>query len=43
MKNYLEFERDIKTLEDELKNLQDPFNNEGITEVNTKRIEEIQT
>ena len=42
MKTYLEFERDIKVLEDELIKLKDPFNKEGLSEVNTKRISEIQ-
>jgi len=42
MKSYLEFERDIKELEQELEKLQDPFNTEGIAEVDTKRISEIQ-
>ena len=43
MKSYLEFERDVKVLEEELKKLKDPFNKEGITEVDTKRISEIQS
>ena len=39
MKNYLEFERDIKDLEEELEKLKDPFNKEGISEVEAcKRI-----
>ena len=42
MKNYLEFERDIKTLEEELEKLKDPFNKEGLSEVNTDKISEIQ-
>ena len=42
MKSYLEFEKDIKILEEELEKLKDPFNKEGITEVNTNRIAEIQ-
>ena len=42
MKNYLEFERDIKILEEELEKLRDPFNKEGITEVDTKEISRIQ-
>ena len=37
MKSYLEFERDIKALEEELEKLKDPFNKEGISEVNTKK------
>jgi acetyl-CoA carboxylase carboxyl transferase subunit alpha len=42
MKNYLEFERDIRVLEEELEKLKDPFNKEGITEVKTDKIAEIQ-
>ena len=38
MKNYLNFETKIKDLEAELDRLKDPFNNEGLTEVNTKKI-----
>jgi len=43
MKNYLEFERDVKVLEEELEKLKDPFNKEGISEVDTKKILEIQS
>ncbi len=43
MNNYLEFEKDIKLLEEELTKLKDPFNNEGITEVDTQKIKEIQS
>ena len=42
MKSYLEFERDIKILEDELEKLRDPYNKEGISEVNTQKILKIQ-
>ena len=42
MKNYLEFERDIKILEEELEKLKDPFNKEGISEVETDKIAQIQ-
>ena len=42
MKSYLEFERNIKVLEEELEKLKDPFNKEGISEVDTQRISEIQ-
>ena len=35
MKSYLEFEHDIKDLEEELNKLKDPFNKEGLSEVNT--------
>ena len=41
MKNYLEFEREVKTLEEELEKLKDPFNKEGISEVDTKKINHI--
>ncbi len=42
MKNYLNFETDIKNLESELEKLKDPFNQEGITEVDTKKISKTQ-
>jgi len=42
MKSYLEFERDIKVLEEELEKLKDPFNKEGLTEVETDKIIQIQ-
>jgi acetyl-CoA carboxylase carboxyl transferase subunit alpha len=42
MKNYLEFERDIKGLEEELEKLKDPFNKEGLSEVETDKISDIQ-
>ena len=38
MKNYLNFESEVKELEAKLKNLKDPYNNEGISEVNTNEI-----
>ena len=38
MKNYLNFENDIKDLEIELDKLKDPFNEDGLTEVDTKKI-----
>ena len=43
MKSYLEFERDIKGLEEELEKLKDPFNKEGLSEVETGKISQIQT
>jgi len=43
MKSYLEFERDIKVLEEELEKLKDPFNQEGLSEVNTDKISKIQS
>ena len=42
MKSYLEFERDIKVLEEELEKLKDPFNKEGLSEVETNKISKIQ-
>jgi acetyl-CoA carboxylase carboxyl transferase subunit alpha len=42
MKNYLEFESEIKGLEEQLEKLKDPFNNDGLTEVDTHRINQIQ-
>ena len=42
MKNYLEFEKVIKTLEDEIDNLKSPFGNEGISEVDTNKIKKTQ-
>ena len=38
MKNYLEFEKEIKTLETDLESLKNPFGSEGISEVNTQKI-----
>ncbi len=38
MKNYLNFENEIKDLENELEKLKDPYNQEGLTEVNTQKI-----
>ena len=43
MKSYLEFERDIKVLEEELERLKDPFKKDGLTEVETDKITQIQT
>ncbi len=42
MKNYLNFELDIKDLENELQTLKDPYNQEGLSEVNTNKISELQ-
>ena len=42
MKSYLEFERNIKVLEEELEKLKDPFNKEGLSEVETDKISQIQ-
>ena len=38
MKNYLNFEREIKELDEELEKLKDPYNQGGISEVDTKKI-----
>ncbi|MDC0617901.1 acetyl-CoA carboxylase carboxyltransferase subunit alpha [Candidatus Pelagibacter sp.] len=38
MKNYLNFETDIKNLENELEKLKDPYNQDGLSEVDTKKI-----
>tara|TARA_B110001454_G_scaffold127718_1_gene119072 strand:+ start:195 stop:1322 length:1128 start_codon:yes stop_codon:yes gene_type:complete len=42
MKNYLNFETDIKNLETEIEKLKDPYNQEGLTEVDTKKISKTQ-
>jgi len=42
MKNYLNFETDIKNLEVELEKLKDPYNHDGLSEVDTKKISESQ-
>ena len=41
MKNYLNFETDIKNLEEELDKLKDPYNQEGLSEVDTSRISKV--
>ena len=38
MKNYLEFEKEIKILEKDLDGLKNPFGSEGISEVDTQKI-----
>tara|TARA_B100001123_G_C15244319_1_gene1000310 strand:- start:367 stop:1470 length:1104 start_codon:yes stop_codon:yes gene_type:complete len=43
MKTYLDFERDIKVLDEEIEKLKDPFNKEGISEINTEKIAQIQS
>ena len=43
MKNYLEFEKEVKSLEEEMDSLKSPFGSEGISEVDTKKIKNIQT
>ena len=42
MKNYLNFENDIKNLEEELEKLKDPFNQSGLSEVDTNKISKIE-
>ena len=42
MKNYLNFEIDIKNLESEIEKLKDPYNHDGLSEVDTKKISESQ-
>ena len=38
MKNYLNFENEVKELETKLDALKDPYNSEGISEVNTNEM-----
>ena len=38
MKNYLNFETDIKNLELEIEKLKDPYNQDGLSEIDTKKI-----
>ena len=42
MKNYLEFEKEIKSLEEEVEGLKSPFGTEGISEVDTNKIRSTQ-
>jgi len=42
MKKYLNFETDIKNLEVEMEKLKDPYNQDGLSEVDTKKISESQ-
>ena len=42
MKNYLNFESEVKNLEIELEKLKDPYNAEGLSEVNTDKINKIE-
>ena len=42
MKNYLNFETDIKNLEVELDKLKDPYNQDGLSEVDTTKISDLQ-
>jgi len=41
MRNYLNFEDEIKNLETEIEKLKDPYNNEGLSEVDTGKISKI--
>mgnify|MGYP001334491702 CR=1 FL=1 len=43
MKNYLKFENEIKNIEAEIDKLKDPFNNEGISTVDTVKIDKLQS
>jgi acetyl-CoA carboxylase carboxyl transferase subunit alpha len=43
MKNYLNFETDIKNLESEIEKLKDPYNQSGLSEVDTKKISKTQS
>ena len=38
MKNYLNFENEIKNLENEIEKLKDPYNQSGLSEVDTEKI-----
>ena len=42
MKNYLNFETEIEKLESELEKLKDPYNQEGLSEVDTQKISSVQ-
>ena len=42
MKNYLNFESDVKNLESELEKLKDPYNQGGLSEVDTNKISKTQ-
>ena len=42
MRNYLEFEKEVKSLEDNLESSKNPFDKDGISEVNTEKIKNIQ-
>ena len=42
MKNYLNFELDIKNLESEIEKLKNPFNQDGLSEVDTQKISSMQ-
>ena len=42
MKNYLNFESEIKNLESEIEKLKDPYNQDGLSEVDTQKISSTQ-
>ena len=42
MKNYLNFESEIKNLESEIEKLKDPYNQDGLSEVDTQKISSAQ-
>ena len=42
MKNYLNFELDIRNLESEIEKLKDPYNQDGLSEVDTQKISSTQ-
>ena len=42
MKNYINFETEIKNLEIEIDKLKDPYNQNGLSEVDTQKISKIQ-
>jgi len=42
MRNYLEFEKEIKSLEEDLENSKNPFDKDGISQIDTDKIKKIQ-
>ena len=42
MKNYFDFEKEIKILDNEIEKLKDPFDKGGISSVDTEKISQIQ-
>jgi acetyl-CoA carboxylase carboxyl transferase subunit alpha len=42
MRNYLNFEDEIKDLENQIEKLKDPYNNQGLSKVDTNKISKIQ-
>ena len=42
MKNYLNFENEIKELESEIDNLKDPYNQSGLSEIDTQKLSKTQ-